>query len=161
MSISASIDLRIVTFDLSAAIPPMKTIELLMIHGWNPVNPDGEVNYLPLGDNEMFNWTHSKISVASLIKILEEKEHRGELVGVTMTWQNTFIGGQVLLRREKEMLQEETFISMSFSLTINRKILTNSDNFKITDVNWYLERLLPIFNQGDTRVEYFTYEENI
>ena len=46
-------------------------------------------------------------------------------------------------------------------LTNNRKILVDDGRFKITDVNWYLTKLLPVFNQGDTLVEYFTYEEHI
>ncbi len=51
------------------------------------------------------------------------------------------------------MLQKGIHTSMSFCLTRNRKTLSND--------NWYLTRLLPIFNQGNTLVEYFTYEEHI
>lgn len=161
MSVSASIGLRIRQFGLTNTISQTKTLKLLISHGWNLVNPDGEVSYLPPGDDDNFNYIHSKISVPSLMRILEEKEQKGELIGVTLTWQDTFIGGDLFLWSEKEALEKKIHTPMSFGLDINRKTLTNQDNFEMTDVNWYLERLLPIFNQNNMRVEYFTYQEHI
>jgi len=159
MSVSTSIDLRIVQSMSGTIVSPMKILEKLVSNGWNLFDKKGCVSYLPVGDDDMFNWTGKKMNGTSLMEILKEKELIGELIGVGLTWKSTGIGGEVLLRQEKEMQRKGIHVSMSFCLTRNRKLLSDYDCLKITDVNWYLTKLLPIFNQGNTLVEYFSYEE--
>ncbi len=159
MSISASIDLRIVESSSGKIVSPIKTLGLLRSNGWNVFNKNGFVFYLPIGDNEMFDWIGNKIDEVPLMQILEEKEQKGELIGIGLTWQNTEIGGEVLLWSEKEMMLKNIHTSMSFCLTRDRKILDS--HLKMTDVNWYLTKLLPTFDQKNVCVEYFTYEEHI
>ena len=84
--------------------------------------------------------------------ILITKARSNEEIGVIMTWQDTNIGGIFSFRNND---------SIFVSLIMNRKIYFDKNNFQITDVNWYLTRLLPALNQGEMRVEYFTYEEHI
>lgn len=159
MSLEASIDLRIVENTLSqAVIRPTEILKMLISHGWNIKGENGYIMYLPLGDDDMFNWIDSKMNETSLVEVLEEKERLGELIGVGLRWQDTDLTGEVLLRCDEDNRKKGMFANMSYCLS-NRKILADYGNFKITDVNWYLERLLPIFNQGDTIVEYFTYSE--
>jgi hypothetical protein len=159
MSISASVNLRIVHLKTKNILSPVKTLEILINHGWQ-ISHDENIFYLPLGDNDMFNWTKSKISIPSFMEILKKKEEQKELIGVAMTWQNTTIGGEILLYHAEEMKKHQIHTSMDFCLS-DRKILSDFGDFKITDVNWYLERLLPVFNQGNTYVEYYEYSEHI
>ena len=161
MSIEASIDLRIINISTGTIISPLKTFELLIRNEWNAISKDGYSFYKLSNEDDISNWEVSKTSLPELLKILKQKELEKELIGVRILWQDTEIGGEVLLLQEEEMLKQGIHTSMSFLLTSNRKFLIDKDGLKITDVNWYLTKLLPIFNQGDTIVEYFTYEEHI
>lgn len=161
MSISASINLRIVDYHSGAVVSPIKTITMLTDYGWNLINLEGSVFYLPVGDDDMFNWTDGKMDLPSLIKILEAKELKNELIGIGIRWQNTDIGGEILLWTEKAMLEKKIHTSMSFCIDGSRKSLFDEGYPNITDVNWYLKRLLPIFSQDDTLIEYYTYNQHI
>jgi len=161
MSVSASIDLRIVDVSSKKVILPIKTLTILAQNGWSLINQYGYAGYLPVNDNDEFNWQGEKINEPALMEILQKKEDLDELVGVNIYWQNTEIGGSILLWTEKIASQKKIHTPMSFICDGNRKILSDDYHCKITDVNWYLTKLLPAFNQGDTIVEYFTYEEHI
>ena len=161
MSLDASVDFRVVDINSRVVVSPLKVIEILSGNGWNLLNEDGYACYLPVGDNDMFDWTGSKISVSELMKILEKKEKNKELIGVRIAWKNTEIGGNLLLWDKDEAKDKKIYAPISFDLDANRKILAEYDDFKITDVNWYLERLIPAFNQGDTLVECYKYDEHI
>ena len=50
---------------------------------------------------------------------------------------------------------------LSVSLNINRKLLYNDGSMRTTDINWYLDKLLPALNQDDMLIESFSYEEYI
>lgn len=131
-------------------ISKVRLIENLANFGWT-FNDNGQVSYLPIGDKDDFNWQREDIVPEDLMMILKEKEKCGEPIGVAMTWKNTDIGGEFLLMNNGEIL---------ISLSINRKLLnTGIVNVKNTDVNWYLTRLLPVFNQEDLKVESFSYQE--
>lgn len=158
MSISASFGFRVVDVNSRIVASPLKVIDLLSQNGWRLLN-DGYVSYLPIGDNDNFNWTGNKISVDELMRILEQKEKNKELIGIRMIWQDTEIGGDFLLWDKDVANNEKIFTPISFVLDGNRKLIPNIEPFKITDVNWYLTKLLPAFNQGATVVEHFTYEE--
>ena len=159
MSIQASLNLRVVqhTKPLSWIIlPSSKIIQLLVDYGWNLINKDGNVTYIPPHDDEDYNWTTSPMSEKMIMKIIEEKEKLNEIVGIILTWQNTEIVGKILLWPEKQIGKKKTDISMALCFEADRKMI---DNTNVTDVNWYLTKLLPAFNRGNTRVEYFSYDE--
>lgn len=160
MSVDASIGLRIKDYTTGTIASSIKIIAMLIDNGWN-IQRHGSAYFLPLGDNgDDANWTLETIEAESLMKILEEKELRGELIGVLLTWQDTLIGGPLFLYSQEEALKHKLHTPMSLGLSSDRKILVDY-GFEMTDVNWYLEKLLPIFNQEDMRIEYFTYSEHI
>jgi hypothetical protein len=158
MAVESIISLRIVDVKSRCVVYPTEILKILLAGGWRILSEDGTAFYKSPGDDEDADWIISKISLTELIKLFEEKEQKGELIGTVMTWQDTSIGGEVLLYREKEMLQNGIQTSMVFGLSCDRKIAAN---YSFTDVNWYLEKLLPMFNQGNTIVEYFTFKELI
>jgi hypothetical protein len=161
MSVDASFDFRVVDVNSRVVISPLKVIDILSKNGWNLLDPNGYVFYLPAGDEPgMFNWADNKMDLSSLMKIFEQKEKNKELIGVRIAWRDTEIGGNLLLWDKDEAKHKNIHTPIAFDLDANRKMLADYGNFKITDVNWYLERLIPIFNQGDTLVENYTYEEH-
>lgn len=109
------------------------------------------MSYLPLGDDDDFDWQRDNITVDSLLKVLREKEQKGELVGIVMTWKDTNIGGEFLLRNDGRI-----FVNLSMNL----KLIESGMKIQITDLNWYLIKLLPAFSQDDLQVESFLYEEH-
>lgn len=161
MSTSASIGLRVVAVDSRVITSPWKIIDILSKNGWTFTSEAGYVSYLPIGDNEMFNWTDSKMSLSDLMEILEKKEKNKELIGIRMVWKGSEVGGDLLIWDKDEARNKKIHTPISFILDGNRKILAKYDDFSITDINWYLEKLIPAFNQGDTLVEYYTYDEHI
>jgi hypothetical protein len=141
MSVSASIDII-----LSEKKTAVEIINRLMNFGWTLATKDGYIGYLPLGDKDDFHWQAEKISFEALTKILHEKERANEIVGVTMTWKDTEIGGSFLFWRNDSL---ETF---SMCTDGNRQRTILDGNYEITDFQWYLAKLLPPLD-----VEYFSF----
>ena len=160
MSVSASIDLRVVNRYSRTLVSPIKIIEILLSHGWR-VDRNGEICYLPLGDKDSFAWSSYTMGIKPLMEILRQKEAQDEIIGLVLNWEGTNIGGDLLLWTKEEMDEKSVHTSMSLCLDGDRKLLIDDGQLKITDVNWYVVNLLKIFNQDDTLVEYYTYEEHI
>jgi hypothetical protein len=150
MSVDASIDIKF-SKSLHENISPIKIIRMLLDYGWT-FNDYGKVSYLPVGDNDDYDWQREEMSTETLIDILMIKEHNHEDVVVTMTWQDTNIGGIFSFRKNGHL---------SINLVMNRKMYSDGNSIEMTDVNWYLSKLLPVLNQKDLRVEHFAYEEHV
>ncbi|NLW48571.1 MAG: hypothetical protein GXY86_14740 [Firmicutes bacterium] len=146
MSTSASINIRL----NCEYVSPTKIINIFLDNGWT-FNDNGFISYLPIGDNDDFNWQSKNIDKDYLIKILAKKEQKKELIGVVITWKDTEIGGQLLIWDKGDI---------SISLTLNRKLIDTDKSDRITDVNWYLKRILPIFPVNNLDIESFCYEEH-
>ncbi|OOR89792.1 hypothetical protein B0181_06110 [Moraxella caviae] len=112
-----------------------------MTNGWMVL--DGEYKcYLPLGDVDNFDWQRSKIiNDKELIEICERKFYNKEIVGLVVTWKDTNIGGELLFFLDGRV---------SFLLTINR--IENAAT-KLTDFQWYLEKIIPAFLNNDIYIE--------
>jgi hypothetical protein len=97
-------------------------------------------------------WTFNdaNISQTKLMKILQEKEQKKETIEVLLTWQNTNFGGTFTFQSK-----EKLFIN----LTPNRKTMQGQYDTRMTDSNWYLMRILPIFHEKNIDVYYFQFSE--
>lgn len=144
MSISASIDLAINT-TISPLI--LAIIGILLDAGWG-FKYEQFSSYLPLGDNDDFDWKIEKIEDINLLEILAEKEKSGELIGVAMVWKNTGSGGTFLFHSDG---------SISINLSINRKKIEE----KFTDVNWYIDKLISPLIEAKIIIESFVFSEHI
>lgn len=153
MSVTASIRLRIeYNHDLKKQINRTAIIQMLLNYGWKSTR-NGYAEYLPLGNkDDDFSWTHEKMNPEELMVRLKQKEDNDELIGVFLTWQNTQIGGNLLFLKN-------SIYTMSFSIDANRQLLIDNNDYKITDVNWYLTKLLPALNQSDFVVRAIQYDE--
>ncbi len=149
MSVSASIDVKFVTSeDKGSSI--VDIVKGLIKNGWT-LNDNGKVSYLPVGDDGDYNWVSENINIDELINILDEKERQNESIGVSLTWGDTNIGGTLLLWDKK---------SLSFNLSINRKIINQDSSMGITDVNWYLEKLISGLINERLKVASFSFEQS-
>ncbi len=63
---------------------------------------------------------------------------------------DTDVGGDVLVRNDG---------SMSFIVDVNRKLMEDVGIHRITDINWYLIKLIPALNVDLLRVESYTVNE--
>lgn len=143
MSISSSIEIA-----LSKPVARMIILQKLVEFGWS-YNDHGKVTFLPIGDVDDFDWQHECIPLEELFKILAEKDNQKELIGVVMTWRDTNIGGTFLVRENGTIIM---------SPDINRRILNVESYNKITDINWYMTKLVPVFGP---LLESISYEEHV
>ena len=143
MSVSTSIEIS-----LSEQISGMSILRKLVEYGWS-YNDHGRVTFLPIGDDDEFNWQHVSIAKEELFEILDTKDKKGELIGIGMTWKETNIGGTFLVHGNGTFLM---------SPDINRKVIDVENYNSITDLNWYITKLIPPF--GPT-IESYTFQEHV
>lgn len=144
MSISSCVELGVsdsIEFSVLAAI------RLLLNAGWS-FNYEGSVFYLPIGDDGDFDWQREDLSASRLLDILSKKEELGELIGVTMTWEETGVGGEFLFHKSNLIV---------INLSINRQVTL----LTLTDVNWYLSKLIPALRGGGISVESIVFSEHV
>ena len=110
----------------------IELIEILLNNGWS-VKDQGHISYLPLGDEDAFNWQHVAIpSWPKIVEILKQKEKNCEMIGLVMTWKDANIGGEFLFFPDGRQL--------AISWSVNRRTLKHCADF--TDHSWYLSRIL-------------------
>lgn len=144
MSIEASVNIKLSKRG-NQSISSSQIVRSLINGGWN-IKKDGKVLYLPLGDDDDFDWQEDVLSEADFLKLAQEKEQVNEIIGIGLFWNDTETGGTLLLYSD---------CSISFSATINRKVLMNN----ITDVNWYLEKIIPCLEIASLGIEHFTFTQ--
>jgi hypothetical protein len=159
MSVSAAVSLRVIQFNTDKPITPIETLEILVSYGWS-LNRDRYVSYLPLGKDDPFDCISEIMNKDSLFEILRKKEIQSELIVTSLTWQDSDIGGSLFLYDEKRALEDKICTPIVFSIDVNRKKLVLESAYEMTDVNWYLKRLLPAFSKNGMYVEYFEYNEH-
>lgn len=145
MSNSISLNIKL---DSNNEVSCKNIVQLLIKEGWSIVKDD-KIAFLPINDNDMFDWTSEKISMNDFVKLIDKKEELGELVAVELYWKDTDIGGHLLFYSSNDF---------SFGLNINTKYITTKT--KVPDFNWYFERIIPCLEQHYHIMQYnfeFTY----
>ena len=142
MSISASLDVAIASKP-GYSITSSEIISILAKNGWKIKN-ENKILYLPLGDDDDFDWQEDQITESEFYEIAKQKQNNNEVIGVGMIWENTSIGGTLLVYPDHKI---------SFSLSINLKTISNG----ATDVNWYLDKILPYLESDLTTIETFSF----
>jgi len=135
MSVSAALKLSI--YKKSTQISWVEIIQYLLSNGWS-LNDHNMMTYLPLHDNDMYDWKREQINEKCLMKILTDKENAKEPLGVCVIWKGSNTGGSFQTLSDEEML---------FSISINRKTIQLCEGKTMTDVNWYLLRINSILSQ--------------
>lgn len=152
MSISASIDITLQS-STQKRKAAFDIIYILTQSGWSFIN-NNYTSYLPLNDNDEFDWTtEQNIDSEQLRKLFETKEQAHEIVGILMVWNNSEIGGSFLFWPKEISCK-------TFSVNFNafRPMVKLNDNHEIIDFKWYLERLLPPLEEA-FGIEAFSFEQ--
>ena len=95
MSIFATIEIQLIE-KIDIHNSTLDVINNLIQFDWS-VYHNNYIGYLPIGDQDNYNWQDAKdIEFKLLQKIIFEKEKRNEVIGLIMRWKDTEIGGAFL-----------------------------------------------------------------
>lgn len=132
-----------ITLDFSGYSDNIKdVVKLFGKIGWSIYNAKGEVEYLPVGDGEEYNWQWKKMSEAEFFEMISDKISHKEQVGVNLFYSNGSEGMSLLAKNTKQVL---------LSILINRRLVDNHH----TDMVWYLEHIVyKFFKMGVSLLSY-------
>ena len=139
MSVSASLDIRFAK-EMSAA----NVVKKLLNSGWRLQDEEGNSMYLPLADRGRYDWQIAAISPEELLKMIRKQEKNDDTVGLSMSWQDSQIGGEFLFLKPQEL-----FVVLS----MNRQVITGT---RLTDMSWYVERIVLPLEQAGVRMAGFS-----
>lgn len=97
--------------------------------GWNIYTPQGNVEYLPVGDHDDYNWQSRRMTESEFYDILVEKIAHKEQIGVNLFYNNGIEGITLLADDVSQIMLE---------LEINRKLISG----RHTDTIWYLKNII-------------------
>lgn len=131
------------TLNLSAHSENLsEIIKLFQQIGWDLYNPQGQIEYLPIGDDDAFDWQCEALSENAFYEIVSEKAEKKEQVGVNLFYQKGGEGISFLACATDNIM---------LSILINRRITKE----RHTDMIWYLEHIVyPFFDIGVRFVSY-------
>lgn len=141
MSTTASIDIEILN-NSDYIVSAVYLMDEMLNKNWN-VRYNGKINYLPLGDEDLFEWTENILTEDQLREIIKQKELQNEIVGIVFYWDDTNIAISMLKFQDNQI---------SFNLNINRVVIDSMKSTNITDVNWYLTKIIPCLNTEKSKI---------
>ena len=143
MSIDAGIHM---TVEPGSSDWPVRFLNSLLSAGWE-MNDHGKIVILPLGDDDAFDWCEHRPETGDVWDVFRSKLEAEEPLGVALTWQQTQSGGMFLFSPSGVV---------TFTPSINRRRLDDSD---VSDVSWYLPKLLGAFSISGTRLASWSWVE--
>ena len=144
MSVSASIDFEL--HQKNDVMTNLDVIELLFKHDWT-FNDHGLKSFVSFGA-DIGDFESQNITDDELLHILKLKQNSDANLSVVMTWKNSNIGFTFLTHHHLEF---------SLLLNVNRQITT----YNVTDFMWYLDKIVPSFDQYDFGIIQFNCNEII
>ncbi len=148
MSLDTSINMKLARKG-DKKIDVITLLKDLISGGWNIIN-NNSISYLPIGDDGDYDWQENDMILDDFFNIVRTKEENSEVIGVMLRWKESEIGGSFLIYSNLEI---------TFSICINRKKIKLGNNEEMTDINWYIERLIILLKSKNYIVESFSYEE--
>ena len=113
------------------------------------LNDHGNISYLPLHDDDNYDWKIKPISFRrEIIPLLKEKQKCNETIGVNF-YSNKYNTGFSLL-------VYNNYNTINFILYNNVKRI---EELSITDFSWYIKKIIPILNRLDINYEYISCSE--
>lgn len=126
-------------------------MDLLCTEGWTIYNENGNMEYLPLGDDEDFGWQEEKASSEILKEIIQMKQQQNEFIGIRLFYKESPYGISILARSMDEVV---------ISIDVNRKTVGTARN-SLTDFEWYFSTIIMILHKVDSLVFSYKFEDYI
>lgn len=101
--------------------------------GWNIGDSKGQVSYLPIGDNDDYNWQDNYLSDEEIYNIVRIKQQNKEVIGIILFWKDSNTGITALFLNSNSLI---------ISFSINQKKIDMNNPRSMTDVNWYIEHIV-------------------
>lgn len=114
--------------------------------GWWIYNPQKKVEYLPIADNDNYDWQCEKMLEVDFYNIINNKINNKELVGVNLFYNNSDVGVSLLAYNTNQI---------TLGISINRKTIDK----RHTDMIWYLENIIYKLFEADVRLLSYRFEE--
>ena len=133
-------------------------LSCLFDHGWD-LDLHGKIRFLPEGGRDEFAW--KEIDVAKkeeVFGVINGKEKAGEIAGVVIFHSKHQVGAQ-LLAFPPNSIEGKEIRRIDLILDANRRKLENALN--LTDVSWYLPRLIPALLEAGLIITSVHWEENL
>lgn len=121
-------------------------LKLFQQVGWDIFNSQGKVEYLPIGDDDEFNWQCEEIPESKLYDTIAEKISQKEQVGINLFHKDGNEGITFLAYSPEQII---------LSIGVNRKLIRESH----TDMVWYLENIIYKFLDSGVRLLSYKLEE--
>lgn len=119
--------------------------------GWRCYDAEKNIVYLPLGDDDKFDWQKKFLSEIELHKLINSKQDNFEQIGLNLYYENSEEGLILLAKNTKEIV---------IDLNINRRTVENNRE-SITDIGWYFNNIIQRFKERGCPVDYIKFEEYI
>ena len=149
LSISINMKLYVKNNTTSKNITQIDILKIFKKSQWKFADTQGQQTYLPLHDNESYDWNYGNFDDKYLFNIFELKEIAKELIGVRLFWENSDLGIDLLLSPD---------LTMIFSIERGNRPVTH---YGVTDFDWFLSRIIPLFNETDfIGIEYIEFMEH-
>lgn len=126
-------------------------VNLLSELGWKYYNAEKNIEYLPLGDDDDFDWQKSSLSESQLRELINNKQDNFELVGLNLYYENSVEGITLLAKTTEEIV---------IDLNINRRTVENNRE-SITDIGWYINSIIQRFKEKGCLIDYMKFEEYV
>ena len=126
-------------------------VDLLCNGGWTVQNEKGNIEYLPIGDDEDFCWHEDNISYEELKEILVMKQQKSELVGIHLFYEGTSHGISLLARDVQKVV---------ISIDINRNTI-GVERDSLTNFEWYFSKLIMRLNKDKSLLFSYKFEDYI
>lgn len=114
--------------------------------GWS--YSENVIEYLPLHDDDMFEWKSENITIEELLSIVTNKQECGELCGVALYHQGSDKGIHLLAGNTKEI---------TVNIIVNRKTICGD----FTDISWYIENIVAKLEEIGCLIQSLVYNEHI
>ena len=121
-------------------------IRAFQLIGWRFA--DGQTEFLPLHDDDMFDWQSEPLSAEEVLAIVTEKQACGERCGVILYHQSSGRGISLLAQNTAEIM---------VNISINRKKVCGD----FTDASWYIVHIAAELERIGCTVQSMQYSEII
>lgn len=105
---------------------------------WKYYDAEKNIEYLPLGDNDDFDWQKKFLSENELQELINDKQDTFELVALNLYYENSEEGLTLLAKNTKKI---------AIDLNINRRTVENNRE-SITDIGWYFDNIIQKLKKG-------------